>query len=509
MTQTISGLRGGRFGSGFDPATRVSRRAFVADGPRPVPDGLALLRPVYWIACGLAAGVGLRIGGIEAATLTIAALIALWAFAEPRAALWLATAFMVYLFVFFQREAPLGEELPEEFFYWGTGLALITAGLVAASLFSPQIDWGVARRRFVAPASLAMIGLLAAILVASAYGLLVGNEPFAVARQFFGCVLLPVYYFLALVLFRSAADAGIWLRRVSWCVVLGSLWYASKLSFVSAVRGFYYREQSALVTYAGAVVVVALCGFAEKRWLAAIRSHFQFAACLLAILFMGARAVLAGVIAAAALLILVAAYRRGLAAIAVAALLLSGAVAGGTYAGNFLIERPGRAGDVARRFFITLSKDQSYQGRMAQMGYVVDEFERHPVLGAGMGSVTAFLAPVEGRVRVTSVDNGWGYVMLKMGAVGLVTFSLAMALLFREALRGLAAAGRGRLRSDSLALLGLLAYSLVTFWGGPLFFHFTEVACFGVALGGIVVLAEARRSLAGAPSGDSLPAAAE
>jgi hypothetical protein len=495
--------------------TEVSHPQFtsvsLATAPRGgVPAGLALLRPVYWIAAALAAGAAFHYVGIEAATLTFAALIGLWAFFEPRTSLWLATAFMIYVFVFFQREAPLGDELPEEFFFWGTGLALITAGLAAATLFTSQVDWPLLRKRALAPASIAMLGMLLAILAASVYGLFAGNEPFAVARQLFGCVLLPVYYFVSLALFRSAGDAENWLRRVSWCVTLGSLWYAVKLLSASAARGYYYREQSALVTYAGAVAAVALCGFAERRWTTKIRAGFQFVVCVLAILSMGGRASLAGLVAAAGLLFLLAAYRRGLAAIAVAALLLSGVVAGGTYAGNFLLERPGLAGDIARRFLITLSQDHSFQGRMAQMGYVVDEFERHPVLGAGMGSVTVFIAPGEqGRIRVTSVDNGWGYVMLKMGAVGLAAFSLTIALLFREAFRHLEAAGRGRLRSISLAFLGLLAYSLVTFWGGPLFFHFTDVAFFGAALGAIVVLAEARRSVASMPPRAAPPAAAD
>jgi hypothetical protein len=479
-------------------------------GVRAAPSRLALFRPVYWIACGLAAGVALRFGGIEAATITMAALIAIWAFVEPRAVLWLSTAFMVYLFVFFQREAPLGDELPEEFLFWGTGLALITAGLVAATIFSSQVDWAVARKRFLAPVSLAMTTLLAAILAASVYGLFVGNEPFAVVRQFFGCVLLPVYYFLALVLLRSAADAGFWLRRVSWCVALGSAWYAVKLSSASAAFGYYYREQSPLSAYAGAVGVVAWAALIEERrpwpWFQALA---QGTACLLAIFWMGNRAALASLLAAVGVLSVVAFRRRGIAAMAGAALLVSGAFAGVAYFGNQMIERRGLTGEIARRFVITPSEDSSFQGRMAQMDFVVREFKRNPVLGAGMGSVSAFIAPAEGRVRVTSVDNGWGYVMLKMGAVGLAAFSLTLVLLFREAFRRLAAAGRGRPRSDSLALLGLLAYGLVSFWGGPLFFHFTQVAFFGPALGGIVVLAEARRSLASAPAGDVLPAAAD
>jgi len=476
-----------------------------------VLEGVALLRPVYWIAGCLAAAVALRYGGIEAATITFAVLIALWVFAEPRTTLWLATAFMVFLFVFFQREAPLGDELPEEFFFWGSGLALITTGLVVATFFSSQVAWVSARKRFIAPASLAMLGMLFAILVASVDGLFVGNEPFAVVRQLFGCVLLPVSYFLGLTLLRSSGDVNRWIGRVSWCVALGSLWYAVKLSFASAALGYYYREQSPLAGYAGAIGVIAFSGLIEERrawaWLGALA---QFAICVFAILLMGSRAALASLVAGAVVLVIVMFRRRGVGAMALAALLVAGAFAGASYFGNQMVKKSGLAGDVSRRFVITVSEDASFRGRMSQMEYVVQEFERHPVLGAGMGSVTVFFAPgMAGRVRVTSVDNGWGYVMLKTGALGLAAFAVLMTLLFRDSFQGLSQMTAGRLRSDRMALLGALVYGLTVFWSGPSFFHFTSSAFFGVLLSGTVVLAEASRLTARAPAVAELPEVAD
>ena len=335
---------------GFPQVARSSSANTARPAISAVPAGIALLRPVYWIGSALAGGAAFHYLGIEAATIRVAALMGIWAFAEPRTTLWLATAFMVYVFVFFQREAPLGDELPEEFLFWGIGLALITAGLALATLFSSQVDWRLARMRFFAPVSLAMLAMLFAILVSSVYGLFVGNGPFAVARQLFGCVLLPIYYFLALALFRSAGEAEHWLRRVTWCVTLGSLWYAVKLLSTSASRGYYYREQSALVTYAGAIAAAALCGFAENHWTAKIRASFQSVVCVLAILSMGGRASLAGLVAAGALLMVVSAFRRGRASM-ILVVFLSGAVATGVgYVGNRMILQSGLAGDIARRF---------------------------------------------------------------------------------------------------------------------------------------------------------------
>src|SRR5579864_7104731 len=105
-----------------------------------LPEGVALLWPVYLVLGSMGAVAAFLLAGIEAASLTIAAFIALWAFVEPRTTLWLGTAFMIFLFVFFQTTAPLGDELPEEFFYWGIGIALITAGLTVATIFSSLTD---------------------------------------------------------------------------------------------------------------------------------------------------------------------------------------------------------------------------------------------------------------------------------------------------------------------------------------------------------------------------------
>ena len=158
--QAISSFESAHTRAGF----RNSRTDAVPGGKLAAPIGFALLRPVYGIAGAGVAGASLYFGGIAGATIAIGALIALWAFAEARTALWLATAFMVFLFVFFQSTAPLGEELPAEFLFWGIGVALITAGLVAATLFSPDVNWALTRKRLSAPASLAMAAMAIVIL---------------------------------------------------------------------------------------------------------------------------------------------------------------------------------------------------------------------------------------------------------------------------------------------------------------------------------------------------------
>lgn len=439
------------------------------------------------------AGVAFYFGGMEALTFAVAGMIALWAFVEPRASLCLCTAFMMFLFVCFQKEAPLGEELPEEFFYWGAGLALITAGLCGAAVFSREVEWPRVRRRISAPASLAMAATLAITLGAAANGLLLGNQPFAVVRQLFGCMLLPVYYFAALALLRSSKDIDRWLLGANWAVALGALWYAQRLSFASMARGVYFREQSPLTGYAGAIGVIAFASIIEQRsiwrWLQAVT---QAILCVMAIVLMGNRAALASLMVASGLLVVVVVRRRGLTAMTLAIALVAGALGGGFYFSDRFLESRGLGGDIARRFIINVSDDQSFQGRMAQMDAVMSTMRERPALGAGMGSETRFLTPAEGRVRVTSVDNGWGYVMLKMGLLGLAVFIILIALLLRESFGHLLKFPAGTLRANTMALLGVLLYGIVVFWSGPAFFHFTSAGFFGTVLAGIVVLSESR-----------------
>ena len=459
-----------------------------------LPEGLALLWPVYSIVGCAVAGAAFLYGGIAAASITFAAFIAVWAFIEPRTTLWLCTAYMIFLFVFFQTVAPLGDEVPEEFFYWGIGIALITAGLVAATLFSSQVEWVAVRKRLRSGPSIAMFGMLLVILAATVFGLFAGNQMFAVARQLFGCLLLPVYYFLGLALFRSAADVDLWLRRVSWAVALGSVWYVQRLSLIGLAHGDYYREQSPLTAYAGAIAVIAWSELITRRRVGPLlRASAQLLLCLLAILLMGSRAALGGFLLASVAVTLLAIWRRRVLKLALAMCLLPLVMGVAPYVMTRLSESRGLAGNIADRFVFVLSEDSSYRGRVAQSEVVMNMVEKQPILGAGMGSVNTFIMPDEHRrVKLASVDNGWGYLLLKMGYLGLAVFLAQLGLLLKLGLSGLAEVRGAKLRANRLAVAGIFLFAIISFIGGPIFFHFSVAPFFATALGAMVVLAEAR-----------------
>jgi len=471
------------------PALASQTRSRGASVPR-LPSGLALLRPVYCVAAALAAGIALRYGGLEGLTITLAAMIGLWSFFEAHAALWLATAFMMFLFVFFQTTAPLGEDLPAEFFYWGIGVALITAGLLLSAVFSRSVDWRLLRDRARTAPSLAMAALLLVMIASTVYGLAAGDRPFIVWRQLFGCVLLPSYFFLAIALFRAPSDVDRWLRRVSWVIALGSVWYVEHLSLVSFARGVYYREQSPLVSYGGAVAVVAWVELIERRrasvWL---QSLAQLVICILAILLMGNRTALGSFLGAIAIITALIVWKRRGLALALAVCLAPICVGVAPYVFDRALAGRGLVSQIAGRFIFALDEDQSYQGRVAQTAVVMNMVNRQPILGAGMGSENSFVMPGEQhRLKVASVDNGWGFLLLKMGYVGLAVFLALVAAVLKAGLSGLACIGKSMLRADRLSVLGVFVYALISFVSGPIFFHFSVAPFFGVFLGALVSL---------------------
>jgi hypothetical protein len=494
VTQAFTGLSDARNPAALGSGLKIPRAAPTIERTAALPEGLALIRPIYWVAGSIAAGAALVYGGIETASFVTAAIIALWAFVEPRTTLWLCTAYMIFLFVFFQTTAPLGEEVPEEFFYWGIGIAFITTGLVAATFFSSQVDWALARERLGAGTSIAMLAMLLVILAATVYGLFAGNQMFAVMRQLFGCLLLPVYYFISIVLLRSAADVELWLRRVSWVVAIGSAWYVQRLSLISFAHGTYYREQSPLVAYSGAIAVMAWSQLIVRRRMGPrLQALAHLLLCLSAILLMGNRAALGSFLAASMALSLLVVWRRRVFTLALIACLLPIGIGVAPYVMTRLIESRGLAGYITDRFIFVLSEDQSYQGRLAQTDVVMNMVGNQPILGAGMGSENTFIIPGEQhRVKVASVDNGWGYLLLKMGYVGLAAFLTLVTVLLKNGLSGLGGVRNAALRANRLAAIGVFLYALVSFLGGPTFFHFSVAPFFATALGSLVVLGEVR-----------------
>jgi O-antigen ligase len=424
--------------------------------------------------------------GVKYGALFLAAITALLAVCKPRTGLWASSAFLIFLFVFCQESQLFGFELPAEYLYWGAGVALITLGLLVA--------WWRARLALAAavrlsPLDRALLLLLLVSLAASVYGAGRGNSGFAVARQLFGCLLLPAYYLLARRFLRRPQEAGAWLRAVSWAVLAGAACYVAKLGFLTLTQGSYYREQSALGFYAGAIGAALLAEFPDPApgW-ERLRRRSGLAVCVLAIVLLGARFVAGSLAATAAIFAFLRWKRRGL-LLPAALLLLAGTLA---LPGIVrLPERSGIAGEIAARFIFPLDQDLSYIGRMAQWQAVLEVVRQRPLLGNGMGGEISFAAEEVAWIFGTGtyVDNGWGFLLLKMGSLGVGAFLLLVAAVLRLAWRSLAGpATEACRRRPQRPLLAIVIFGLLSFTGGPTFFHFTQAAFLGTALGALAGL---------------------
>jgi len=451
------------------------------------------LRPTLWLLVSLPLGAAFLSGGVESGTILMAGLIGALALYKPCSALGASTAFMVYLFVFFQKEPIVRPELPSEFYYWGAGVAIITLGLGVARLRLHPEHKGSARTKHQIRFDRAMFMIFVVSLAASGYGLARGNSFIVAARQLSGCLLLPVYYWLARSFFHTVGDIGRWLHHVSWAVVAGSVWYVAKLGFITLSENAYYREQSPLSFFAGAIGAVLFVELLQvQRVGERIRNAAGFAVCVLAVVLMGAR-FNAGSLAATAIVFAVLRWRKRLLAVCLLGLVLLAVIIPlGVVKFERLVEDPGVIGQIAFRFSpLELDTDTSYAGRIAQMQTAVDIIRQHPIFGAGMGAEFSWDPPDFPELFGTGpyIDNGWGFVLIKMGLVGLTVFLFLIGSFLGYALKGDTGPFQASSPDVQRCLLALLLYGLFNFTGGPTFFHFTSSGFLGTALGGLAVLA--------------------
>jgi hypothetical protein len=447
-----------------------------------------------WLGAALIFGLALLTGGLTAGTVVLGPMIGAVALVRPLTGLWMSVGFLVYASVFYIRWTPVASV--QEMGYEGTavGLAIIAMGLGVAWLREARrrlaIHRNAAARRF----DKAMYAMLGAFLIATVYGMARGNEWSLVARQLFGCLLLTGYYLFARTFFRSAEDIHQWLNWASVAVTAGAAWYTVKLTSLSLSEGAYTREQSPLSFFAGAIGALLFVEFLwEQQRRKRIVMGFSFLFCVLAILLMGARFA-AGSLAGTALILLILRQRKhrllmGLATLALVATAVGFVVA---YLPD-LIEQGGLPGEIAGRFSpLNVGEDLSYAGRMAEMQSILDIVEQHPMFGDGMGSEVSYYAPESPGVFGTAayVDNGWGFILLKMGFTGLFVFVAMLWSFLGFAAREWPSNAPAHMQRVQACLLALLLFGLLSFIGGPTFFQFLTSGFMGTTLGALAALAE-------------------
>ena len=451
-------------------------------------------------------GVALLMGGLTAGTIVLGIIIGAVALVRPLTGLWVSVAFLVYACVFYIRWTPIATV--EESGYVGTavGLAIIAMGLGVAWLGDTGRRLAIRKNAVVKRFDKAIYAMLGVSLIATVYGVAHGNEWSMVARQLFGFPLLGGYYLFARTFFRSTEDIRRWLTWASVTVTAGAAWYSVKLTLLSFSEGAYSREQSPLTFFAGAIGALLFVKLlSEQQWKKRIVMGASLLLCVLAILLMGARFV-AGSLAGTALILLILRQRKhrlliGLATLALVAMAVGFALSRLPE----LIEQGGLPGEIAGRFSpLDLSEDRSYLGRTAQMDSILALVKQQPILGGGMGSEVSYYAPESPGVfgTVVYVDNGWGFVLLKMGLLGLCVFVAMLWSFLGFAAREWPSNAPAHMQRIQECLLALLLFGLLSFIGGPTFFQFLTSGFMGTSLGALAALANLRapmRSLAEGP----------
>ncbi len=90
----------------------------------------------------------------------------------------------------------------------------------------------------------------------------------------------------------------------------------------------------------------------------------------------------------------------------------------------------------------------------------------------GLGGEIEWESPFLGLRQIAYVDDGWAYLLQKMGLLGAVAFLYFLITMLRSISR------------NSLALSAcLLAVALVTMFSEPVFFHFTTAPFMGTFAG--------------------------
>lgn len=340
-----------------------------------------------------------------------------------------------------------------ELYYWSAGLLLIT---VAASV---RIG---ARRLFAVPPS-AMVLLVVATLSA-VRGLMEGTSISYVLRQFYGFLLLFVYFAIAL----HIGGLELLLRRISTFGFLVALCFFGYYIAVFAEYGFH-KEMGDHGTLAMLLAVVLFITGVERRkgsWV--LRAAVML---LVPILFFMRKDVLTflmGLLAALAMNV----KSRTLRFLACSLFILVALPAifspVAEMVGQELVKLPVIGGMIPEG-----SRDSAtLLDRNLQLAAAVSIVRSHPLLGTGLGTELAWESPFRGSDSVAYVDSGWGYLLQKTGLLGTAAFLWYLITILRCTSR------------KCLALSScLLTLGLVTLFTEPIFVRFATAPFVGTFAG--------------------------
>jgi hypothetical protein len=389
-------------------------------------------------------------GGMPLLLLLLAVALGAHAYKSPESVVASGPLFLLAANVFLPSSARIsGVSESWQLYFWAFGIFLITAGALL----------GAGHKIFLRLPRSVVVFLMVAV-VSSAYGFSRGNEFSYVVRQLFGALLLVAYFALAT---RVKNDERFFrnLRLYGClCAISYVVYYASVFSEYGI-----HREIGTVGTQ-GAILAILFAGRGGCRWWLA--AGLMLLLPMLANERRGVAAFLLGIIIIWALRTRSVVF-RGLAwAFAIVIVLVSLVPA--------YVEAVLDTATDTKMFDELLPEggrdSASVQDRGMQLVGAAIVVNRSPVLGLGMGGRLEFESVNLGSLEEAYVDNGWAYLLTKMGIAGLLAFAWFVFAFLRW------------LPGNSVPLSAcVLAMLLLVMFAEPVFFQFSTAPYMGAMVG--------------------------
>jgi len=414
---------------------------------------------IFWMVIVSLLPVAALFGGMAFLMMALATGVAVIVWIRPQEAPAAGILFLFASSVLLPYGARLDLDMPNtgEMYYWAGGLLLITVVAV--------VRLG-ARQIFMIPASAKVF--LAVGFLASVFGLMQGVAVSYVLRQFYGVLLMVVYFGLAL----NVGSEALLIRRIQTFGILCASMFVVYFVWTFAEYGIHREPTTVGFVPAMLATVLLFNGLEQKKPLYVLGAIILL--CVPILIFQ--RGATLTFLAALPLAVVIKARTKKFQILACLALLF---VAMPGFAPQ-VAEKVGEAIKTVPVIGSILPEDAAASGtlldRVLQLGAAVVTVQAHPWLGSGMGSEIEWESPLFGGFRRTPfVENGWAYLLQKMGLLGAAAFLWFLYTVLRNVSR----------RAVGLSAC-LLAAILVTMFNNAVFFHFTTSPLAGTLAGLLV-----------------------
>ena len=409
---------------------------------------------IFWILIVSSLPAAVLLGGMARWLMTLAVGLAAIVYTRPAEAPGAGMLFLFAADILLPYAARFDVTVqPREMYYWAAGLFLITMAAVARL--------GL-RRIFAVP--LAAKVFFAVAVAAAVRGVIQGADASYILRQFYGMLLFVVYFGIAL----YVGNEALLVRRIRRFGVLCAFFFFIYYLAVFPQYGFH-KEMGFNGTQASLLAVLLfITGVESRRFSSVLGSLALLMVPVLIFMRKDVLTFLVALLVALALIVKSTAKKVicfALIAVAVLPALLPSAA-------QAVLDDLAGIPRIASILPEGTHDASTLYDRTLQLVAATDTIRLHPWLGTGLGSDIEWDSPFLGLEQVAYVDNGWAYLLQKLGLLGAAAFLWYLITVLR-----------GVSREAPALSACLLAATFVTMFSEPVFFHFTTAPYLGTFAG--------------------------